>query len=236
MGSIISIPENVIQVGGRRKNLFSAAPSTKFRFSDPITQYPNGNLQDHTPWTYTFATCATLIGFVNSGGFLMQGDTVNNDWSAIMVGSAPIKRRWLLQAQFTALGSNLPFRGGFGVVSSTSLSSFTLSSWFGPCVRRIVTAGAINVTAGGFTQGPCVTADTNTVAASATLNDTYRMIITPLGATTYTVQWFVNGVLALTTTENGGAGSVGLRPAFACSGFAGGSGAMKFNNVFCKEL
>jgi hypothetical protein len=99
-----------------------------------------------------------------------------------------------------------------------------------------VNGGAINGTVGGFTQGPCLTADNATWAASVAVGDTIGMVVTPLTATTYNAQYFQNGVLVLTRTETGGAGSVGLVPAFACSGFAGGGGQMKFNNVFVKEL
>jgi hypothetical protein len=62
------------------------------------------------------------------------------------------------------------------------------------------------------------------------------MRVVPLGATTYTVQYFINSVLQLTTTVDGGAGTVGLVPAFSASGFAGGGGAMLFNNVLVREL
>jgi hypothetical protein len=205
-----------------------------FSFSDTIT-YADGNLQDHTPWTYAFATCATVIGFIVSNAFRASGDTVTNDWSAIRVSTAPYVKSWDLSIKINGFPVNTTaFRAAFGLVVTTTTPAFTLGRFFGMAARRVSNGGAINCTAVDFTQGPCSTVDSQTINASSAANDILRMVCTPSGANDVAVDYYKNGVLQISRTHVLGA-NAGCQPAFAVCGLAGGTGFVDFDNVSCDQ-
>jgi hypothetical protein len=207
-----------------------------FRYSDPLT-YSNGNLQDHAPWQYFFADCATLIGFMANNRFEETCDTVGGDGSAIGISTAPIGYDWIVQVQYNGQVNATLGRWCFGLVTFTAGPA--ISGAIGVSIRRVVNGGAVTLNDGratGWGAGVCASSELILPDGNIVAGDVIKIVTQRVGATDdYTVDFFKNGVANGTRTLNGGAGNIGGRPAFWSSSAGGTQGIAAFNNFSCRQ-